>query len=89
MPEYSYDKDPEGIVTVTFDAEGRSANTMTFAWFDAMDEINTRLQSEDDLRGVVLASAKKTFFAGGDLTYMSNPALSSERAAFLTPAKAL
>ena len=80
MPEYSYDKDPEGIVTVTFDAEGRSANTMTFAWFDAMDEINTRLQSEDDLRGVVLASAKKTFFAGGDLTYMSNPALSSEQA---------
>lgn len=67
MTEYTYEKDADGIVTVTFDASGKSANTMTVAWLGGMYELIDRLGSEDGLTGVVLASAKKTFFAGGDL----------------------
>ena len=67
MSEYHWDLDADGIVTVTFDAAGKSANTMTDAWLDAMNEIISRLKATADLKGVVLASAKKTFFAGGDL----------------------
>lgn len=72
MTEYSYEKDSDRIVTITFDATGRSANMMTLAWQDAMFEIIERLRAEDDLAGVVLASAKKTFFAGGDLDFLLN-----------------
>ena len=72
MSEYTYEKDADGIVTVTFDAQDKSANTMTFAWLDAMEEMIERLKAEEGLAGVVLASAKKTFFAGGDLDFMLN-----------------
>ncbi|MGD1926116.1 MAG: 3-hydroxyacyl-CoA dehydrogenase NAD-binding domain-containing protein [Paracoccaceae bacterium] len=65
--EYHWDSDADGIVTITFDASGQSANTMNARWGQAMDEILGRLIAEDGLTGVVLASAKKTFFAGGDL----------------------
>ena len=65
--EYHWDRDADGIVTITFDASGQSANTMNARWGSAMQEILGRLAAEDGLTGVVLASAKKTFFAGGDL----------------------
>ena len=65
--EYHWDRDADGIVTITFDAADQSANTMNARWGSAMHEILGRLSAEDGLAGVVLASAKKTFFAGGDL----------------------
>ncbi|ASK21651.1 MULTISPECIES: 3-hydroxyacyl-CoA dehydrogenase NAD-binding domain-containing protein [unclassified Halomonas] len=67
MSEYTYEKDADGIVTATFDASDKAANTMTMAWLDAMFELIERLKAEQGLTGVVLTSAKKTFFAGGDL----------------------
>lgn len=65
-----YDRDDDGIVTLTFDSRGQSANTMNQAWLSAMEDALDRLEAEKDLKGVVLASAKKTFFAGGDLNEM-------------------
>ncbi len=70
MSEYHYEKDADGIVTLTFDASGQSANTMNAKWQAAMKEAIARLQGEEGLTGVVLASAKNTFFAGGDLGEM-------------------
>lgn len=67
MSDYSYEKDADGIVTVTLDMEGQSANTMNARYIPMMEEILGRLQAEEGLAGVVMASAKKTFFAGGDL----------------------
>lgn len=67
MNQYHYEKDADGIVTVTLDAEGASANTMTEAFTAAMTALITRLKDEPGLTGVVIASAKKTFFAGGNL----------------------
>ena len=72
MSEYTYEKDTDGIVTITFDAQDKSANTMTLAWLEGMEEMIERLKAEDGLTGVVLASAKKTYFAGGDLDFMLN-----------------
>ncbi len=67
MTDFIYDKDADGIVTVTMDMQGQSANTMNERYVPGMDEVLTKLRAEDDLKGVVFASAKKTFFAGGDL----------------------
>ncbi len=67
MQEFRYDKDVDGIVTVTMDMSGQSANTMNENFLPAMNQTLDRLRAEDDLTGVVFTSAKKTFFAGGDL----------------------
>ncbi|NYG54061.1 3-hydroxyacyl-CoA dehydrogenase NAD-binding domain-containing protein [Nocardioides perillae] len=66
-----YDRDAEGIVTLTLDDPTASANTMNQLYLDSMAAAVERLYAEqDDVVGVVVASAKKTFFAGGDLKGM-------------------
>jgi 3-hydroxyacyl-CoA dehydrogenase/enoyl-CoA hydratase/3-hydroxybutyryl-CoA epimerase len=57
-----------GIVTLVLDDPGQSANTMNAAFADSLDATLDRLEAElDSVRGVIITSAKKTFFAGGDL----------------------
>jgi len=70
-----YERDAEGIVTLTLDDPTASANTMNELYKDSMAAAVDRLYAEvaDDeqsVTGVVVASAKKTFFAGGDLKSM-------------------
>ena len=63
-----YDKGDDDIVTLTLDDPGQSANTMNAAYIASMGATVERLTAEgDELAGVVIVSAKKTFFAGGDL----------------------
>ncbi|MDB5914485.1 MAG: enoyl-CoA hydratase/isomerase family protein, partial [Ramlibacter sp.] len=58
----------DGIATLTFDEPGSPVNTMCLQWQDDLDEAVAQLvKDRDALRGVVLASAKSTFFAGADL----------------------
>ncbi len=66
MSVFKYEKDSDGIVTVTMDMDG-PVNSMSAAFKPALGETLSKLESETDLRGVVFASAKETFFAGGDL----------------------
>ena len=66
-----YERDADGIVTLTMDDPTSSANTMNEIYKDSMAAAVERLYDEvDDVTGVVLASAKKTFFAGGNLKSM-------------------
>jgi 3-hydroxyacyl-CoA dehydrogenase/enoyl-CoA hydratase/3-hydroxybutyryl-CoA epimerase len=67
MEDFRYEKDKDGIVTVTLDMQGQNANTMNARFEPGMRAICDRLEAEEGLIGVVFASAKKTFFAGGDL----------------------
>ena len=63
-----YEKGQDGIVVLTLDMPGQSANTMNSVYREAMAATVERLEAEkDSLAGVVITSAKKTFFAGGDL----------------------
>ena len=66
MTVFHYQKDSKGIVTLTMDMTG-SVNTMNPEYDGAMSSTIEKLETEVGLTGVVLASAKKTFFAGGDL----------------------
>ena len=64
-----WDKDADGIVTLTMDDPTGSANVMNEHYQDSMHKAVERLVAEkDSITGVVITSAKKTFFAGGDLT---------------------
>ncbi|MER7009525.1 enoyl-CoA hydratase/isomerase family protein [Dactylosporangium sp. NPDC000555] len=57
--------DADGVVTVTLDDPGRTANMLNQRHYDGLnaclDDLTTRL---DQLRGVVLTSAKRSFVAG-------------------------
>ena len=90
MTEYHYHKDVDNIVTVTLDAAGKSANTMTTTWLAAMYELLDQLRTEPELLGVVLTSAKKTFFAGGDLDdILANEQTPTELMAYVERNKAV
>ena len=62
---YSLD---QGIATVTFDEPGSAVNTMKPQWQQDMIALADQLSADAaQLRGVLLTSAKTTFFAGADL----------------------
>jgi 3-hydroxyacyl-CoA dehydrogenase / enoyl-CoA hydratase / 3-hydroxybutyryl-CoA epimerase len=66
-----WDKGDDGIVVLTLDAPGQSANTMNDLYKVSMEQTVERLEAERaDIAGIVITSAKKTFFAGGDLNNM-------------------
>jgi 3-hydroxyacyl-CoA dehydrogenase/enoyl-CoA hydratase/3-hydroxybutyryl-CoA epimerase len=63
-----WDKDDDGVVILTLDDPNQSANTMNAAYAASILATVDRLEAEkDDVTGVIITSAKKTFFAGGDL----------------------
>ncbi len=56
------------VATITFDEQDSPVNTMCLQWQDDLDAIAARVvQDKAQLKGIVLASAKSTFFAGADL----------------------
>ncbi|CAM5674718.1 3-hydroxyacyl-CoA dehydrogenase [Streptomyces spiroverticillatus] len=66
-----WEQDETGVVTLTFDDPNQSANTMNQAFKDSIAAVADRAEAEkDSIRGIIYASAKKTFFAGGDLKDM-------------------
>ncbi|KKA07510.1 3-hydroxyacyl-CoA dehydrogenase [Pseudomonas ogarae] len=63
-----YETGRDRIVVLTLDMPGQSANTMNAVYREAMAACVARLQAEkDSIAGVIITSAKHTFFAGGDL----------------------
>ncbi|WP_010542277.1 3-hydroxyacyl-CoA dehydrogenase NAD-binding domain-containing protein [Dietzia alimentaria] len=69
-----WENDPEsGIVTLVMDDPDASANTMNDAYVRSMGAIVDRLEAErEKITGVILTSAKPTFFAGGNLDDLMN-----------------
>jgi 3-hydroxyacyl-CoA dehydrogenase/enoyl-CoA hydratase/3-hydroxybutyryl-CoA epimerase len=67
-----WEKDADGVVVLTMDDPDQGANTMNETFVRSLASTVDRLESErDELTGVVVTSAKKTFFAGGDLHLLS------------------
>ncbi|HET6859077.1 MAG TPA: 3-hydroxyacyl-CoA dehydrogenase NAD-binding domain-containing protein [Streptomyces sp.] len=66
-----WEQDETGVVTLVLDDPNQSANTMNQAFKASIAAIADRAEAEkDSIRGIVFTSAKKTFFAGGDLKDM-------------------
>jgi 3-hydroxyacyl-CoA dehydrogenase/enoyl-CoA hydratase/3-hydroxybutyryl-CoA epimerase len=66
-----YERDGDGIVILTLDDPTASANTMNELYQRSMHEAVDRLYDElEQVTGVVVTSAKRTFFAGGNLGLM-------------------
>ena len=63
-----WERDADGVVILTLDDPGSSANTMNEAYQESIRATVDRLYAErDEIVGVVVTSAKKTFFAGANL----------------------
>ena len=63
-----YERADDGIVVLTLDDPEHSANTMSARYVEAMGDALDRLAAEvDQVTGVIVTSAKKTFFAGANL----------------------
>jgi len=68
MNQVRYEIDAEGIATLTFDSPDGPVNTMSLAWQqDFIACVDRLIAAKEQLRGVILASAKKSFFAGAEL----------------------
>lgn len=89
---YAWERDAEGIVTVTMDDPHSAVNTMNEHFTEALAATVDRLEAErDDITGVILASAKKSWFAGGDLNQLraADPARAAEETAHIDGVKSL
>ncbi|QYA55716.1 enoyl-CoA hydratase/isomerase family protein [Acinetobacter johnsonii] len=67
MSAIQYLKNDDGIIILTLDSPNQSANTMNADFRVALENIVSKLKSETSITGIIFRSAKKTFFAGGDL----------------------
>jgi 3-hydroxyacyl-CoA dehydrogenase/enoyl-CoA hydratase/3-hydroxybutyryl-CoA epimerase len=66
-----WEQDDTGVVTLVLDDPHQSANTMNQAFRASIAAVAARAEAEkDSIRGIIYTSAKKTFFAGGDLKDM-------------------
>ena len=62
-------EDADGIVTLTMDDPTSEANIMNEVFEKALTQTVAKLKEEKArIKGIIVTSAKKTFFAGGDLT---------------------
>ncbi|MEU1656738.1 3-hydroxyacyl-CoA dehydrogenase NAD-binding domain-containing protein [Streptomyces griseofuscus] len=80
-----WEQDDTGVVTLVLDDPNQSANTMNQAFKASIEAIADRAVAEkDSIRGIIYTSAKKTFFAGGDLKEMIQAGPEDARAVFDT-----
>ena len=89
---FRWDQGADGVLVLTMDAPGQSANTMSQAFLKDLAGLLDRLEAvKDTIAGVVITSAKKTFFAGGDLKELikARPEDAAEVLAFSTRTKAM
>ncbi|MCC5862702.1 MAG: enoyl-CoA hydratase/isomerase family protein [Gammaproteobacteria bacterium] len=62
-----YQKDAEGIVTLTIDLKDRSMNVLTPQFTSDLAQAIERIAGDDGVRGALITSAKDSFLAGADL----------------------
>ncbi|QTN24620.1 enoyl-CoA hydratase/isomerase family protein [Rhizobacter sp. AJA081-3] len=68
MNTIRYELAADGIATITHDAPGAPVNTMTEQWQADLAEAVARVEADKErIKGVLVTSAKKTFFAGAQL----------------------
>src|SRR4051812_45049342 len=92
MSTIRWEQDSDGIVVLTLDDPNQSANTMNEAYARSIRATVDRLEAEkDSITGVVVTSAKKTFFAGGDLNDLKKvtPETADEFGGFVREGKAV
>ncbi len=71
-----YDVDGDGVATITWNVSNRPMNVMNMDTMNAFAEAVDRAADDDDVKGVIVASAHKEFCVGADLSVMGDGDLS-------------
>lgn len=67
MNVIQFEKDSDNIVHLILDRPDKPVNLMDDHFRESMQAFIEQLKNEQDVKGVIVRSNKKTFFAGGDL----------------------
>jgi 3-hydroxyacyl-CoA dehydrogenase/enoyl-CoA hydratase/3-hydroxybutyryl-CoA epimerase len=62
-----FEKDAEGIVTLTLDMPGRSMNVLNDELTGPFADSIRKIESDPSIKGVIITSGKKEFLAGADI----------------------
>lgn len=81
MTGFNVIKDKDNIAVVTMDMSG-PVNAINAEFRESMEATLDKLESDSSLIGVVFESAKKTFFAGGDLNWLLSVRAGDEKALY-------
>jgi 3-hydroxyacyl-CoA dehydrogenase/enoyl-CoA hydratase/3-hydroxybutyryl-CoA epimerase len=63
----NFEKDNDGIVTLTLDMPGRSMNVLNDELSQPLAEAIGRIEGDASVKGVIVTSGKKEFLAGADI----------------------
>ncbi len=78
LTNFKWDKDADGIVTLTWDVPGKPVNLLSMAAIAELGQVGEAIGPDASIKGLILASAKEgNFCAGADLDEMSAFARSS------------
>ncbi|ANI78957.1 MULTISPECIES: 3-hydroxyacyl-CoA dehydrogenase NAD-binding domain-containing protein [Sphingobium] len=73
MMTIAFDIDADGVATLTIDVPGQSMNVIGPEFLADLDAAITRISSEEEIKGAVIASGKDSgFMAGMDLKYFGS-----------------
>ena len=67
MTAVKFEKDAQGVVTLTLDMPGRSMNVLNEQLTGPFLDAITRIEGDASITGVILTSGKKEFLAGADI----------------------
>ena len=87
----AWDLDADGVLTLNMDDPNQGANTMNELFQNSLQATAERVLAEaDSITGIIFASGKSTFFAGGDLKMISTalPEQAAELEAYIDAMKA-
>ncbi len=65
MTDFTMKTDGDGIATITWDAEDKSMNVMSFDGLQELSDCIDEVLSNDDIKGAVITSGKEGSFAAG------------------------
>ena len=71
MSAVRFEKDADGIVTLTLDMPGRSMNVLNDELTRPFGEAIEKIEADASIKGVIITSGKKEFLAGADLERVS------------------
>ncbi len=69
---FKIETDSDGIAVVTWDMPDKSMNVIDLSVMDEWEKIIDAMAADEAIKGVVLASGKKTFGAGADLSMLQD-----------------
>ncbi len=72
MTDFTLTKDADGVAFVTWDAQGKSMNVLTREAFQEVSQLIDQALNDDEIKGIVITSAKDSFAAGMDLNVLGS-----------------